>query len=84
MAKVHFKYRPPPGILPPGVRDSEPPPEAIEAGPEAPAKVDRWWYESSWDLRHGLEVSDQLEDTVPAELLDELFKEPAPASPRKK
>jgi hypothetical protein len=34
--------------------------------------VDRWWRESSSDLQEGLDVSD--EDTIPAPLLDELFK----------
>ena len=32
---------------------------------------DRWWRESSFDLRHGLEVRE--EDTIPGQLLDELF-----------
>ncbi len=75
MAKVLFKYRPPPG-LPGGAaadaRDSQQPPErpAVD-GNGVP--TDRWWYESSYDLRSGLEVSDST-DTVPGDLLDELFK----------
>jgi hypothetical protein len=32
---------------------------------------DKWWRESSFDLRHGLEVRE--EDTIPGPLLDELF-----------
>jgi hypothetical protein len=42
---------------------------------EAP---DKWWRESSFDLRHGLEVRE--EDTIPGQLLDELFtpKKPKP------
>jgi hypothetical protein len=50
---------------------AEPPPDDAEAEDAA----DRWWRESSYDLRHGLEVSE--EDTIPGELLDELFK-PSP------
>jgi hypothetical protein len=38
------------------------------------AKVDPRWGQSSFDLHCGLEVSEDQVDTVPAELLDELFK----------
>jgi hypothetical protein len=31
---------------------------------------DRWWRESSFDLRHGLEVVEK--ETIPGELLDDL------------
>ena len=35
---------------------------------------DPWWRESSFDLHRGLDVSEDSVDTIPAELLDELFK----------
>lgn len=72
MAKVKFKYRAPAGL--PGGLSTDAGGDAAraqDAGP--PEKVDRWWYESSYDLRSGLEVSDNF-DTVPGDLLDELFK----------
>ena len=72
MAKVKFKYRVPAGLPGSFSTDArEDSTRAPDAG--APEKVDRWWYESSYDLRSGLEVSDNL-DTVPGDLLDELFK----------
>jgi hypothetical protein len=70
VAKVIFNYRSPLGL--PGVVQPQPdtPPDSVPPG----ATVDRWWYESSYDLRSGLEVSDDASDTVPGDLLDELFK----------
>ena len=48
------------------------------ADPDEPVETpDKWWRESSFDLRHGLEVSE--EDTIPGQLLDELFT-PKPKS----
>jgi hypothetical protein len=43
------------------------------------------WVMSSFDLLHGSDISD-ADDTVPGELLDELFPPPtpAPADPAKK
>jgi len=35
---------------------------------------DPWWRESSFDLHRGLDVSEDSVDSIPAELLDELFK----------
>jgi hypothetical protein len=35
---------------------------------------DRWWYESSYDLKHGLEVDDSIGQTIPGAVLDRLFK----------
>lgn len=35
---------------------------------------DPWWRQSSFDLHRGLDVSEDSIDTIPAELLDELFK----------
>ena len=35
---------------------------------------DRWWYESSYDLRCGLDVDDDIASTLPGELIDQLFK----------
>ena len=35
-------------------------------------KIDRWWYESSYDLRSGLDVRE--DSTIPGELIDDLFK----------
>jgi hypothetical protein len=35
---------------------------------------DPWWRQSSFDLHRGLDVSEDPIDTIPAELLDELFK----------
>jgi hypothetical protein len=76
VAKVLFKYRPAtvlPGMTPPP--GGEPPRhEAPEGDAEAVRKTDRWWYESSYDLRNGLEVNDEGDDTVPGDLFDELFK----------
>jgi hypothetical protein len=53
----------------------EPPPqqqraEPVEGGPPA----EPGWLVSSFELAHGLEVSDQS-DTIPGELFDELFKD---------
>ena len=42
--------------------------------------IDRWWHESSFDLRCGLDV---VEDTtVPGELMDDLFGQYKAKSPR--
>jgi len=35
---------------------------------------DRWWRESSFELHRGRNMSEEPIDTIPAELLDELFK----------
>ena len=70
MGKITFRYRPPKQIVPPDPRHVEP--EREEAYANGDVKADRWWYESSHDLRQGLEVSN--DDTVPGDLLDELFK----------
>ena len=61
-----FRIRGPGAAAP--ERSDEPPPEPDEPV-EAP---DRWWRESSFDLRQGLDVRE--EDTIPGELLDELFR----------
>lgn len=61
----------------PVVDSSQPDPEADEGGDDE-RKVDRWWRVSSFELRRGLEVSEQ--DTVPAEFFDELFPEPSARS----
>ena len=83
MAKLTFRYRPPPNLN--GVNGdagprTEPPPlppeEEVEPGQRQ--QVDRWWHQSSYDLRHGLEVQEDASDTVPGELLDELFSPPQP------
>jgi len=37
-------------------------------------KVDPRWGQSSFDLHCGLDMSEDQIDTIPAELLDELFK----------
>jgi len=44
------------------------------ADADNPTKVDRWWRESSYELKHGLDVDEDVSDTVPGDLLDELFK----------
>ena len=81
MAKLTFRYRPPPNL--PGVSNdpgprSEPPP-APAAPDEEPGLVrraiDRWWHESSYELKHGLEVQEDACDTLPGPLLDELFRQ---------
>jgi hypothetical protein len=81
MAKIFFRYRPPPGILGGEVVPRDVPPsnaDSVPAVPEEPGsnwhKPDRWWHQSSWDLLHGLDVQEDAQDTVPGELLDELFK----------
>lgn len=56
--------------------DSSHPEGESDDDDEAQRKVDRWWRVSSFELRRGLEVSEQ--DTVPAEFFDELFPELAP------
>ena len=38
------------------------------------AKVDPRWGQSSFDLHCGLDMSEDQIDTIPSELLDELFK----------
>lgn len=37
-------------------------------------KRDRWWYESSYDLKHGLEVDDSVGQTLAGDELDQLFR----------
>jgi hypothetical protein len=37
-------------------------------------KRDRWWYESSYDLRRGLDVDDTVASTMPGDLIDQLFQ----------
>jgi hypothetical protein len=82
VSKVPFKYRPPPGVVPGSERAPEPPPAEILPEPIDPkTKVDRWWYESSWDLRRGLDVVDE-DTTIPGELLDE-FPPPPPPKPKR-
>ncbi|HWH73871.1 MAG TPA: hypothetical protein VNV16_06400 [Methylibium sp.] len=75
MAKLVFKYVPPSGLSetsPASGRDArtEIPGEVWESA----AKCERWWYESSYDLRTGLDVSEDDPQTIPGDLLDELFK----------
>ena len=79
MAKLTFRYRPPPNLAgvssDPGPR-SEPPPAAAAEDDEPGVvrrAVDRWWHQSSYELKHGLEVQEDASDTVPGPLLDELF-----------
>ncbi len=55
----------------PGARSDEPVPEREARGEGGESN----WVQSSFDLAIGLDVTD-FEDTVPAELLDELFKPP--------
>lgn len=51
--------------------DLDAPPPKVPANPlERP---EPGWRESSFDLAHGLEVSDET-DTWPGELIDEMFK----------
>lgn len=74
MTKVLFKYRTPnlrgpaPGML------QEPGRDAKDEAPEVHNPADRWWHESSYDLRTGLQVSDESLDSLSDDLLDELFK----------
>lgn len=52
---------------PPAAARSDEPADEVDAE----RLVDRWWHESSFDLRCGLDV---VEDTtVPGELMDDLF-----------
>ena len=87
MAKLTFRYRPPPNLSgvngDAGPRTEPPPlpPEDEELGRRQ--RVDRWWHESSYDLRHGLEVQEDASDTVPGELLDELFSPPQPSAKKR-
>ncbi|MFO1220742.1 MAG: hypothetical protein U1E89_20430 [Burkholderiaceae bacterium] len=73
MATIRFTYRTPEvGTTrrppePAAANDTAPPP----AEDLRPAKADRWWRESSYDLWHGLEVKEDAVDTIPAEWLDE-------------
>jgi hypothetical protein len=69
-------FRNPNRLRPPVGRAPKPPASpSDDARPDddEPADApDRWWRESSYDLRHGLDVRE--EDTIPGQLLDELFK----------
>ncbi|MET0210910.1 MAG: hypothetical protein ABW220_17850 [Burkholderiaceae bacterium] len=72
MATLLFKYRP--------FVQREPLPEASAAryasepdDPDDDTKRDRWWYESSYDLRSGLEVNDDLGRTIPGDMFERLF-----------
>jgi hypothetical protein len=52
-------------------------PEAERVEPPQPEeRFEPGWRQSSFDLAFGLDVHDAT-DTVPAELLDELFKKPS-------
>lgn len=55
----------------------QPAPEAVEldAAADSTEAKDRWWRESSFDLRRGLDVFEK--ETIPGELLDE-FPDPKP------
>ena len=72
MGKVVFKYRPPNGA--PGAPQRPASNEFQPSRPPDGKPVDRWWHESSYDLRRGLDVNDDFGETVPGDLLDELFK----------
>ena len=50
-------------------------PEPVEPG-QPEERIEPGWRQSSFDLAYGLEVEDAT-DTVPGELLEELFKKPA-------
>lgn len=51
-------------------------PEVERVEPPLPdERIEPGWRQSSFDLAFGLDVRDAT-DTVPGELLDELFKEP--------
>lgn len=74
MANLRFRSRPAPARR----EDPAPPVAARMAGePMDPEddhrKRDRWWYESSYDLKHGLEVDDSIGQTIPREIIDRLF-----------
>jgi hypothetical protein len=73
MARLIFQYRPP-------ARREQPVDQgaarmSAEADQEGfdDGKRDRWWYESSYDLRCGLEVDDSVGQTIPGEVIDKLF-----------
>ncbi|HSN33074.1 MAG TPA: hypothetical protein VLU41_10355 [Ideonella sp.] len=56
----------------------QPSPEALAAAAADPVEAkDRWWRESSFDLRRGLDVFEK--ETIPGELLDDF---PAPEAKR--
>ena len=50
-----------------------PPPERPSAEPTHPG-----WAMSTFELLHGVEISEEDPSTVPAELIDELFKKKPP------
>lgn len=75
MATLQFRHRPRPAPQKNGVH----PVAARMAGePDDPddddRSRDRWWYESSYDLKHGLDVDDSIGQKIPGELIDRLFK----------
>lgn len=57
------------------------PTEPPAAGPDAAPAVDRWWYQSSYELSSGLEVREDG-DTVPGDLLEEVPPAPDAAEDR--
>lgn len=73
MAKLHYTYRPPQGV--PGISQPVSPLAPRDPRDSAPEEkvIDRWWFESSFDLCKGLEVDENAGDTVPGELFDEMF-----------
>jgi hypothetical protein len=75
LATLLFRYRPPPA---PREHPVHPVAARMAAEPMDPdvddRKRDRWWYESSYDLKHGLEVDDSIGQTLPGEVIDQLFK----------
>lgn len=49
-------------------------PEAPGDAAAAAVKCERWWHESSYELRTGLDVTEDDPQTIPGDLLDLLFK----------
>jgi hypothetical protein len=58
----------------PAQTSAEPGANEPGADPDDARSMDRWWRESSYDLLRGLVVR-EFTDTLPADLLDDAFKQ---------
>jgi hypothetical protein len=73
---MHYMFKPDESATPTNAQTSSDAGDEIKliAPKRWAVKVNPSWGQSSFDLHHGLDVSEDEIDTVPAELLNDLFK----------
>lgn len=63
------------GVIARKVEEPVRPAMADPVDPDAAAPViDRWWFDSSFDLKHGLLVREVAPDVFPPDALERLFR----------